>query len=174
MSPGDAFLVRAIGHADLEDLIGLAAGSGEGPRWTRREYEHVLSTEPPLLRCGLVAVCDERVVGFAVASYLPQESAAEVEGLVVDDPYRRRGIGSALVKACLVWAAKAGASAVRLEVRASNAAAVALYQQQGFSRAGVRRSYFSAPQEDALLLEAAVEGERTSIILQGSILNHGS
>jgi [ribosomal protein S18]-alanine N-acetyltransferase len=174
MSFGNDFLIRAIARADLENLVDLAAGSGEGPRWSRRDYEQALLTDPPLLRRGLVAQSGKHLAGFAVVSYLPPEAAAEIEGLVVARPCRRCGIGSALVKACMDWAAEAGASSVRLEVRASNAAAIALYRRQGFSPAGVRQSYFSAPQEDALLLETAVEAGRTSIILQGSDLNHGS
>jgi ribosomal-protein-alanine N-acetyltransferase len=38
-------------------------------------------------------------------------------------------------------------------VRASNAAALALYHRCGFSAAGVRRAYYSAPVDDALLLQ---------------------
>jgi ribosomal-protein-alanine N-acetyltransferase len=87
---------------------------------------------------------------------LRQEIAAEVEGLVVDRDYRRRGIGGALIEACMAWAGNAGASVVRLEVRPSNAAALALYTRHGFSTEGVRRAYYSAPVEDALLLQAPV------------------
>jgi ribosomal-protein-alanine N-acetyltransferase len=94
------------------------------------------------------------VAGFAVASWLRQEATAEVEGLFVELNCRRQGVGSALVAACMAWAAKAGASTVRLEVRASNTAAHALYRRYGFSTAGVRRAYYSAPVEDALVLQA--------------------
>jgi ribosomal-protein-alanine N-acetyltransferase len=54
----------------------------------------------------------------------------------------------------MAWAAKAGATTIRLEVRASNAAALALYQRYGFSTTGLRRAYYSVPVEDAVLLEA--------------------
>ena len=63
-------------------------------------------------------------------------------------------IGAALIGSCMAWAAGVGASAIRLEVRASNVAALALYRRLGFSTAGVRRAYYSAPVEDALLLQA--------------------
>jgi ribosomal-protein-alanine N-acetyltransferase len=56
----------------------------------------------------------------------------------------------------MLWAASAGASAFRLEVRASNLAALGLYRGHGFSTTGVRPGYYSAPDEDALLLEAAL------------------
>ena len=150
------FSVRAMAAQDLDGVLVLADDSVEAPGWSRRNYEQILLATPPLLRCGLVALSDDNLAGFVVASWLPHEPAAEVEGLVVGRPYRRRGMGGALIEACLAWAATIGASTVRLEVRASNAAAIALYQRHGFSAAGVRRAYYSAPVEDALLLQAPV------------------
>jgi ribosomal protein S18 acetylase RimI-like enzyme len=152
-----SFLIRTLAAEDLDRVPALAAGS-EGPRWTRSDYEGILMTEPsdPLQRCGLVALSDGCLSGFALTSWLRHETSAELEGVFVDRAHRRQGIGSALVAACMAWAANAGAATVRLEVRASNAAALALYHRYGFSTTGVRRAYYSVPVEDALLLEAPV------------------
>jgi [ribosomal protein S18]-alanine N-acetyltransferase len=143
---------------DLDPMLTLAAESPDGPHWTRQDYEQILLADPaaPLARRCLVAMCAGNVAGFAVASWLRQDTVAEVEGLVVEKEHRRQGIGGALVLACRAWAAHAGASKIRLEVRASNAAAIALYGRHGFRPAGSRRGYYSAPPEDALLLEAAL------------------
>jgi ribosomal-protein-alanine N-acetyltransferase len=151
------FLVRPLAPEDLDRLPALAAGS-DGPLWTRTDYEGILLAEPsdPLQRCGLVALSDGHLSGFAVISWLRQETSAELEGVFVDRGHRRQGIGSALVAACKAWAAKTGATTVRLEVRGSNGPALALYQRHGFSAIGVRRAYYSVPIEDAVLLEAPV------------------
>jgi [ribosomal protein S18]-alanine N-acetyltransferase len=151
-----SLLVRNLAAQDLDEVLVLAADSLEAPHWNRRDYEQILLAEPSdaLLRCGLVADSGGKVAGFAVASWLRQESTAEVEGLFVEMDCRRQGVGSALIAGCMAWAARAGASAVRLEVRASNTAAHALYRRHGFSPAGVRRAYYSAPVEDALVLQA--------------------
>lgn len=151
-----SLLVRNLAAQDLDHVLVLAAESLEAPHWNRRDYEQILLAEPsdPLLRCGLVADSGGKVAGFAVASWLRQEAVAEVEGLFVEFNCRRQGVGSALIAACMNWAAKAGASNLRLEVRASNSAAHALYRRHGFSTAGVRRGYYSAPMEDALVLQA--------------------
>jgi [ribosomal protein S18]-alanine N-acetyltransferase len=151
-----SLVVRNLTAQDLDDVLVLAADSLEAPHWNRRDYEQILLAQPsdPLLRCGLVADSDGKIAGFAVACWLRQEAVAEVEGLFVELACRRRGVGSALITACMAWAAKAGASAVRLEVRASNTAAHGLYRRHGFSTAGVRRAYYSAPVEDALVLQA--------------------
>ena len=152
-----SFLIRALAAEDLDRVLALAAGS-EGPRWTRSDYEGILLAEPsdPLQRSGLVALSDGDLSGFALTSWLRPETSAELEGVFVDRAYRRQGIGSALVAACIAWAANAGATTVRLEVRASNAPALALNHRYGFSTTGVRRAYYSVPVEDALLLEAPV------------------
>lgn len=151
-----SFLIRALAAEDLDRVWVLAGESVDAPRWTRQDYERIMQEAEPVLlvRCGLVAVCASELVGFVVASWLRQETVAEVEGLFVEQAYRRLGIGSALIGACMAWARTAGASTIRLEVRASNVAALALYQRYGFSAAGIRRSYYSTPAEDALLLQA--------------------
>ena len=135
-------------------MIRLAAGCSEAPQWGRPIYEELLGSAGALWRFAFVAASEQCLGGFAVASWLPQEDAAELESLVVDEPYRREGIGSALLAACMVSAAQAGAASMRLEVRASNTAARTLYQRHNFAVKGIRRGYYSAPVEDAVVLQA--------------------
>lgn len=148
--------LRRMAAEDIDPLLLLAGESVDAPQWTRRDYEQILRDAPSelLRRYGLVALSGGGLTGFAAASWLRREAAAEVEGLMVERDHRRQGIGAALIGACMAWAASAGASAIRLEVRASNLAALALYRRLGFVTAGVRRAYYSAPVEDALLLQA--------------------
>jgi ribosomal-protein-alanine N-acetyltransferase len=154
-----SFSVRAMTVEDLDRVLAIAAESIEASRWNRREYEQILqATAEPVLRCCWVVLSDAAlVVGFAVASWVREEPAAEVEGLVVERAYRRQGMGTALLQACAEWATglasfKKGEFTLRLEVRASNVAAQELYQRHGFILEGRRRAYYSAPTEDALLL----------------------
>ena len=151
-----SFTVRAMAAEDIDPLLLLAGDSVDAPQWTRRDYQQILQATPSglLRRYGLVALSGARLAGFAAASWLRHEAAAEVEGLMVERHHRRQGIGTALTGACMAWAAGTGASAIRLEVRASNLAALALYRRLGFTTSGVRRAYYSAPAEDALLLQA--------------------
>jgi len=158
-----SFSVRAMTAQDIDEVLMLAARFVEAPHWTRRDYEQILLTASTFLtRRAFIALSDSNLAGFAAAGWLPGEAAAEVEGLVVDEKYRRQGMGSALIGACMEWAANAGASSMRLEVRASNAAALALYHRHGFSPVGRRRAYYSAPVEDAVLLQAPLGSENTT------------
>ena len=154
-----SFSVRTMTVEDLDRVLAIADESIEAPRWTRRDHEQILlAAAEPVLRCCWVVLSDAAlVVGFAVASWLREEPAADVESLVVERAYRRHGMGTALLQACAEWAAglasfKKGEFTLRLEVRASNVAALALYQHHGFILEGRRRAYYSTPTEDALLL----------------------
>ena len=91
--------------------------------------------------------------GFIMIRVLAEE--AEILTLAVAPHARRRGVGRELLRAGLAAAETAAASAMFLEVAEGNAAAVALYESEGFERAGVRRGYYARAgqgAEDALLL----------------------
>jgi ribosomal-protein-alanine N-acetyltransferase len=66
---------------------------------------------------------------------------------------RRQGLGRAVVEALLAKAASLDLAFVYLEVRPSNAAAIALYQSLGFTLVGRRKNFYRHPTEDALLMQ---------------------
>lgn len=77
---------------------------------------------------------------------------AQVAELAVAPDKRRRGLGRALLRRLAQEAAALGASRMTLEVRAGNAAALALYAAEGF-RETSRRPRFYGGKEDAVLME---------------------
>ena len=76
-------------------------------------------------------------------------------GMGVLASHRGRGVGSALLAACLAHAPRSGIEKVELTVYTSNAAAIALYRKFGFTDAGVLRDYrrLDGVTYDALLME---------------------
>ncbi len=72
--------------------------------------------------------------------------------LAVEPSMRRRGIASDLIQHMLSVGRESGAVRAVLEVRASNAAARALYERVGFRQVALRRRYYTDPVEDAVLL----------------------
>ena len=95
--------------------------------------------------------------GFVMVRVLAEE--AEILTLGVAPEARRQGVGRTLVRAAASAAAASGAEALFLEVAADNSAAVALYEGEGFARAGLRRGYYARPgaqPQDALVLRLAL------------------
>ena len=96
------------------------------------------------------------VVGYAFCREIAGE--AELLNLAVDPARRRSGVGRALLAAALAWADGRGARETFLEVRASNASAIALYESAGFRAVGRRPDYYQRPTEDALLYRRPAAG----------------
>jgi [ribosomal protein S18]-alanine N-acetyltransferase len=82
----------------------------------------------------------------------------EILDLAVDPAYRRQGHAAFLLRNFLKEASRSAVKKVFLEVRDSNAAALALYQKFGFQISGRRPNYYRNPRENALLLALAIPG----------------
>jgi len=82
----------------------------------------------------------------------------EILDLAVDPALRRQGYAAFLLRNFLKDASRSPAKKVFLEVRESNAAAIALYQKFGFQISGRRPNYYRNPEENALLLTVAIPG----------------
>ncbi|MBD2625857.1 ribosomal protein S18-alanine N-acetyltransferase [Trichormus variabilis] len=77
---------------------------------------------------------------------------AHITILAVHPQYHRQGLGQALLYSLLKRASDRGLERATLEVRASNQAAISLYQKFGFKTAGRRPRYYKDNDEDALIL----------------------
>ena len=82
-----------------------------------------------------------------------------VFNVAVLSPFRRQGIGKALVEKIVGEAKKEGAATVYLEVRTGNLGAISLYEKQGFVFCGIRKNYYTDPTENALLMKLVLSGE---------------
>lgn len=90
-----------------------------------------------------------------VAGYVGSQSvldAADVMNVAVSPDYRRQGIGQALINGLIAHLQEENVIALLLEVRVSNAPAIALYEKMGFVQVGRRPKYYHNPREDALIL----------------------
>jgi ribosomal-protein-alanine N-acetyltransferase len=103
-------------------------------------------------RIYLVARDGGTVVGFAGLLFALTEG--HVTTIAVDPDRQGARVGTRLLLVLLREAIARGATAVTLEVRASNRAAQALYRRFGFVPAGTRKGYYRNPSEDALVLWA--------------------
>lgn len=96
------------------------------------------------LSLWLCAVDGDTVAGYIGSQTVLGES--DMMNIAVHPDYRRRGVGRALVLAlCKALRRQMLASALTLEVRDSNAPAIALYDSLGFEQIGLRKTITNTP-----------------------------
>ena len=98
----------------------------------------------------LVAVEGETVAGYIGSQTVMDET--DMMNVAVHPDFRRQGIAEALVNGLVDRLKDMGSHCLTLEVRASNAPAISLYEKLGFSEIGRRKNYYRNPREDALIL----------------------
>jgi ribosomal-protein-alanine N-acetyltransferase len=92
----------------------------------------------------------ERVIAYIFFRQVKEE--LHILKIAVTPAWRSRGIASGLLKKCFTTGLKRGATSAFLEVRASNASAMAFYRKKGFRQIGRRPNYYTDTREDALVL----------------------
>lgn len=133
--------------AGLEGILGIENACFSDP-WTPGMFRD--SFNDPLSRC-FAASADGKLAGFALMLSVAGEG--EILRVAVSPDMRRLGVGAALMEALLAQSRSEALSALSLEVRASNAPALALYSRFGFVRTGLRANYYEHPSEDGVIME---------------------
>ena len=110
----------------------------------------IISSWESRLSCWLIAEIDGCVAGY-VGSEAVLDSA-DMMNIAVAPEYRKRGIAEALIKALVEHLQQRDILFLLLEVRVSNAPAIALYNKICFEQVGRRPKYYTNPREDALIL----------------------
>lgn len=101
-------------------------------------------------RIYLVAEDGGAVVGYIGAAIVADD--LHIMTVVARPSSQRRGIATRLMIEVVSRAVAQGCTAMTLEVRAANKAAQALYRRFGMAPAGVRRGYYQAENEDAIVM----------------------
>ena len=117
--------------------------------WSRKMLAEELDNQ-----CAAFLVAEDsvsgRVLGYAGLMVVADEGY--ITNVAVFPEYRRQGIAAQILQVFLQFAAANHLAFLTLEVRPSNAAAIALYQGFGFEEVGRRKYYYDLPKEDALIL----------------------
>lgn len=115
--------------------------------WSEQLFQTAL--ENPAVAILMAQGEDGAILGYAVLSAVLDEG--NLDNIAVAPHCRRRGVADALLSA-LTGFGREHLAALMLEVRSSNAPAIALYEKHGFAAVGRRKNYYSAPKEDAVLM----------------------
>jgi len=134
--------------AEIDAVVALESESFTNP-WSRETLVWELKNSD-VTRAYLLRDSPDIVVAFCVCWVIFDE--LHINTLAVAPADRRRGLATALLRHVMADAAAAGATKATLEVRASNTAAIALYERLGFRIAATRPGYYAKPTENALIL----------------------
>ena len=145
--PSDGITVRPPRAGDLPDVVAMETASFTDP-WTGDALEQELT--PDRLRLPLVAESAGRLVGYLMAWKIIDQ--LHILNIASDPGFRRRGIGTALLKEAARQAMDLGLTELTLEVRESNAEARAFYLGHGFGATGRRPGYYADNGEDAIIM----------------------
>lgn len=125
--------------ADLSRLLELEA-LFPGDRLAPRQFRRHLASPRARLR---VAEVDGCLAGYALVFLRRGSAVARLYSIVVDPAARGGGMGAALVRDACAQAHRAGCRWLRLEVRADNVSALALYRREGFEVFGRHEAYYA-------------------------------
>lgn len=100
----------------------------------------------------LVALDGDLVAGYIGSQTVMGET--DMMNVAVHPDYRRNGIAEALILSLIKGLeTEMDSHSLTLEVRASNAPAISLYEKLGFEQIGLRKNYYRNPKEDARILK---------------------
>lgn len=141
--------ILLLDEALLPDAVVLDQRALEG-LWTLNGYRQEL-VRPSSVLVGLLGhSLTSPLLGMGCLWGIEDE--AHIILLAVDPDYRRQGLGQIVLWGLLAIATRRQLAHATLEVRASNEAAISLYEKFGFQRVGRRTGYYAETGEDALIL----------------------
>ncbi len=145
----EGFRIQPVGRGYAKPMAAIHAECfSKG--WSALEFESFFE------RAGVfaaIAYVQNKPVGFILCWII--EDVCDLLSVGVLPEFRREGMGLHLLNYGLITAKDMGAKRMMLEVNITNAAAIKLYEDNGFVRDGVRKAYYSQPdgtKADALRL----------------------
>lgn len=138
--------------SDLDEVMAIEFSVCAFP-WGRGNFADSMSSGYSCWVC--------RVGGELVGYFLLMIAVDEAHLLTIGVAVKRQGLGfgARMLRQAMSVARRGGAGSLLLEVRPSNAKALALYENLGFRQIGRRKGYYPAEggREDALVLTRALD-----------------
>ena len=107
---------------------------------------------------GFVALEGGQVTAYVGMMLVLDEG--QITNVATHPDYRRKGYAAAVLDRLIAYSQVVGVSEIFLEVRRSNNAAIKLYEKMGFETVGMRKSFYRAPIEDAILMKKTLPKEK--------------
>lgn len=137
------YMIRKAVQGDLAAMCEIEKECIADP-WSLAAFESSFAAEGAVF---LAAEAENgEICGFITANAVLDE--INIYNVAVREGFRRLGIASALLSEL----EKLKPYSINLEVRESNASAIALYEKCGFEQVGKRKNFYSKPTENAVLM----------------------
>lgn len=139
-------------ESDLDGVAEIEKLCFGAHAWSKNSLE-LLTKEG--IGMGMVCHCDGKVVAYGGMLCVVDEG--QITNIATHPDYRRQGYASAIVEALKKYARNNRLDVITLEVRESNAAAIALYTSHGFKVDGKRKDFYTKPTEGAVLMSCKIK-----------------
>ena len=139
-------LVESVPDSGILDRIAAIEAQAYSVPWDAGAVADTLRFDHNFI---ILAGDKDRVVGYLMFNLVMEQS--ELLRITVDEDFRRRGVAGELMKR-YIDELKGTADSSLLEVRESNAPAIALYETCGYKKIATRKGYYSEPSEDAIVM----------------------
>lgn len=133
-------------EADVEEVADIEQKVFSMP-WSKEAF---LDTLTKNMTIYVVARKAGKIAGYCGAWISFEE--ADIMNVAISKEYRRQGIAEQMLLFLMEKAKEKGVERFTLEVRESNIAAINLYEKLGFKSVGIRKNFYSKPQENANIM----------------------
>ena len=133
--------------AHLEDVYAIELNSFSIP-WEKEDFIKELNENK--MAIYIVAFLDDEIVGYGGMWHIINEG--HITNIAASEQYRRRGIGTAILRRMIEIANEKEMIGITLEVRVGNESAMKLYSKFGFKAEGLRKNYYTDTKEDAVIM----------------------
>ena len=142
-------LTRKMESRDIDSVFEIEKASYGVHHWSKESFANELNNS---IANYFVAQNPEKkeLVGYLGSWFIVDE--CHITNVSVSPEYRRKNIASQLIKTLIDECYAKMIKYITLEVRVSNAAAIALYEKFGLKSIGVRKKYYQDNNEDALIM----------------------
>ena len=151
------YTIALMTYDDIPQVAAIERQCCPDP-WSERMLREHLDNQ---CAAALVALGEDgTILGYAGLLVVLDEGY--ITNVATRPEYRRQGIASDLLGVFRNFAAGNHLAFLTLEVRASNAAARALYLKEGYAEVGRRKNYYDHPKEDAIIMTLEVSDDTES------------
>lgn len=146
------YILRYMTMADIPQVLEIDRLSFALP-WSQRSYEFEINDNPNGHMVVLAGPEPDQIIGYGGMWMIDGE--AHISTIATHPDQRGRKLGEVLLAGMLSRALVDNAEYSVLEVRVSNAPAIALYQKYEYEIVGRRKGYYRDNNEDAFLMHLA-------------------